>query len=284
MMTKSNIGDWIQKSRHLLDGITEFPAIEILAIAEKILDKSREYIIAHPEHLLDQEEISLLDISLMKLMDGEPLAYITGISYFYGLEFIVNPSVLIPRPETEILVEEAINWLKVHPAQRKIADIGTGSGIIAITLADKFLDLHVTAMDISDAALEVAKINARKHLVETRIRFIKSDLLTELDEPFDLIAANLPYIPKNELHGLVVSRHEPLIALNGGEDGLTIISRLLETSRKCLAPGGCIFLEIQYNQSQLVRDIAVESYPDAEINIIKDLSLLPRIIRIQQRG
>jgi release factor glutamine methyltransferase len=279
-MKPSNIGEWIAQAATVIKGKTEFPQIEINAISAFILGKSREWIISHPETAIDDAQREKLDQAIRRLLAGEPLAYITGLRSFYGLDFRVDRSVLIPRPDTEILVEEVIAWFEEHPTRRSLADVGTGSGAIAVACADRFPDLKVTAIDISPAALDIARGNAVANHVAGQIEFIQNDLLEDFDGKFDIIAANLPYIPTTELNELEVVKFEPRLALDGGSDGLQYINRLLRQIEKNVHAGGCVFLEIEYNQIN-VMPIASQIYPRAEITIIHDLANLPRVIKIQ---
>lgn len=279
-MKTSNLGDWIGQTSAAIKGKTEFPLIEINAIAASILGRSREWIISHPETTIDTTQVNELDRAIVRLLTGEPLAYITGVRSFYGLDFHVDNHVLVPRPETEILVEEVIGWLEAHPGRRSLADIGTGSGAIAIACADRFPDLRVTAADISPDALKIAQKNASLNHVTDQIEFVQNDLLEGLDSKFDVIAANLPYIPSAELDALEVVKFEPRLALDGGDDGLHFIKKLLFQSEKYLLPGGCAFLEIEYNQRN-VMTIVSQIYPRAVITMINDLANLPRVIKIQ---
>ncbi len=209
------------------------------------------------------------------------MPYLTGIQAFYGLDFSITPDVLIPRPETESLVEECIKWLEKRPSKRRMVDVGTGSGIIAITLANSFSDLAITAIDISEKALSVARNNAKKFHLEERVIFIHNNLLADHQVKYDLIAANLPYIPQGILKDLKVSKFEPELALNGGKDGLELIHKLLVQSRTNINPGGLIILEFQYDQAQSVEKTAEIYFPNAEISILNDLAGRPRISKIQ---
>ncbi len=279
-MKRTNLEEWIGQAISTIRSKTEFPFVEIYAIASSILGKSKEWIVSHPETSLDQMQITELDHAVERLLSGEPLAYITGKRAFYGLDFEVNRHVLIPRPETEILVEEIIHWLEIHPGRRLMADIGTGSGAIAVTCADRFPDLSITAIDISPEALAIAQKNAALHSVAPQIEFLQNDLLTGVKKKFDIIAANLPYIPTETLEQLDVIKFEPRLALDGGENGTILINRLLEQSTENIRPGGCLFLEIQYNQVNVTSSVEV-FYPQAIIKIVNDLASLPRVIKIQ---
>jgi len=277
----SRIEDWTKESIHLLRGASDSPLLEAEVILSFVINKPRAWIISHPDTELDAANLEYANHLIGRLLKGEPLPYLTGIQAFYGLDFCVNPDVLIPRPETELLVEECIKWFEKNPTKRLMADVGTGSGIIAITLADRFVDLLITAIDISEQAIAVARKNATKFQVEKRIAFLQNDLLANHQSKYDLVAANLPYIPHRALKNLKVSKFEPTLALNGGMDGLELIRRLLEQSRKNINPEGLIILEIQYDQAKEVEKLAKERFPSAKISILNDLAGHPRISKIQ---
>jgi release factor glutamine methyltransferase len=219
---------------------------------------------------------------------GEPLAYLTGTREFFGLEFFVSPDVLIPRPETELLVETALKWLS---DRRKITassmnticavDIGTGCGCIAATLAFLEPGLRVLATDVSFRALTLAARNLAAHGVSNRVRLLQADLLTPLRGPIDLLCANLPYISAAALAALPVARYEPRIALDGGPDGLRLIARALEQSAPLLAEGGLALFEIEETQGEAVWDLAGKHFPQTKLTIEKDLSGKDRLLRIQ---
>jgi release factor glutamine methyltransferase len=281
MMTKNNIDEWLNNALKQLEKRSEFPLLEIQVLLAHVINKPREWLISHPDEPLSDTQVQAANEQLTRLLNGVPLPYITGRQAFFGLDFVVSPDVLIPRPETEQLVEECIQWLEEHPTKRKMVDVGTGSGVIAVTLADHFDDLEVTAMDISDQALEIARQNAEQFRVDQKIVFLKNDLLDNCKKRFDLIAANLPYIPTETLKTLPVSRHEPVVALDGGEDGLDLISRLLSRCEDHIKPGGMIILEIESGQSNSVLSLANSLLPRAKTTLLFDLAKLPRIIKIQ---
>lgn len=205
---------------------------------------------------------------------GEPVAYITGHKEFYGLDFKVNPAVLIPRPETELLVEKTLELARTNPIT-VIADIGTGCGNIAVSLALNLPQAKIYATDISEDAIKVARHNAEKHGALDRIRFLKGDSLEPLPEPCDIIVANLPYVRESELPEL---RFEPEIALNGGEDGFTLFKKLVTQMRNKLKSGGHLLLEIGLGQSQEVRDFILDLHPSAQAETLKDLAGIERVI------
>ena len=280
-MTNPDLGSWVSAKIAQLQGNTEFPAIEVRAIVSYVLQKPVEWIVAHPATVLNYDQIKDLETATARLINGEPLAYITGRRSFFGLDLMVDKSVLVPRPETELLVDLAIDWLRSKPGRTRVADIGTGSGAIAIALANQIPALAITAIDSSEGALEVARANATRYNLEDRIDFLHNDLLEGVDREFDLILANLPYIPSPVVNQLAVVKHEPRYALDGGPDGLHFIERLIYTCKKNLVQNGCIFLEIQYNQENKVRKIALSQFPQAEISIFPDLAALPRVVKIQ---
>lgn len=279
MMTR--IEDWIQDTTRLLRGESDFPLLEAEIILSFVINKPRAWIVSHPDSRLEEENLEHANHLIGRLLKGEPLPYLTGIQAFYGLDFSITPDVLIPRPETESLVEECIKWLEKRPSKRRMVDVGTGSGIIAITLAKSFSDLAITAIDISEKALSVARNNAKKFHLEERVIFIHNNLLADHQVKYDLIAANLPYIPQGILKDLKVSKFEPELALNGGKDGLELIHKLLAQSRTNINPGGLIILEFQYDQAQSVEKTAEIYFPNAEISILNDLAGRPRISKIQ---
>lgn len=279
-MTKTKTNDWLIESSRLLAEHSEFASLETRVILCHVLDKSREWLITHADYELNDPQLQSANQLLDRIKNDEPLPYLVGKQSFFGLDFYVTPDVLIPRPETELLIEECIAWLEEHPHKRKMADIGTGSGAIAITLADRFEDLQVTAIDISEKALDIAKKNAAFLNVETQIEFRLNDLLQNCSERFDLIAANLPYIPTEKLSSLNVTRFEPILALDGGPDGLDLIARLLHQSREHLKPGGVIILEIEEGQSESALKMVDTLVPEVEKAILNDLANRPRILKI----
>jgi release factor glutamine methyltransferase len=282
--TTSSLSTWLHSARAILaagSSSEDDAPLEAALIAAHILGVSRTWVAAHPETILNTRHIEIMNSLVARLAQGEPLAYIIGRREFYGLEFMVTPSVLVPRPETEILVELALDWLQNHPAQRRVADIGCGSGCIGVTLARHVANLQVTAIDISPAALDVARQNAHTHSVAERINFVEADLLTGIRTRFDLVCANLPYIPSGDLDHLTVAQHEPGLALDGGEDGLRPIHRLLSQLPEHLEPGGKALLEIEHRQGGNALKVAREFFPRAGLIIKQDLAGLDRILSIQ---
>ena len=214
--------------------VSDTSFLDASVLLAHILEKPRSWVLAHPEVVLTEDQQKKLDNAFTRLEKGEPFPYVLGHWEFFGMDFDITPDVLIPRPETELLVEKAIAWLQASPARRTVADIGTGSGAIAVSIAVNVPDANILATDISQDALQVAQRNARKFNVDHRLEFVQCDLLPEMPEMFtteqhlDLICANLPYIPTQTLHDLPIYGREPTLALDGGEDGLDLFRRLYE--------------------------------------------------------
>ena len=287
------IGDLLFALRQHLESLSETASLDAQVLMGHILEKPRSWVLAHPEVRLTQGQEQKLNQALARLQNGEPLPYVLGEWEFFSLEFSVTPSVLIPRPETELLVDQALQWLKSRPnrllATAKnlyAADVGTGSGCIAISLAVHLPGLQVAAIDSSRAALEVAHANALRHQVLQSLRFLQADLLSSFSKGpiFHLVCANLPYIPQETLPNLRVYGREPTLALDGGPGGLEMIERLLHQTRPRLAPGGLLLLEIEASQGQLVLALAQQIFPSASVHLLQDLAERDRLVSIQLSG
>ena len=280
-MAELNLGQWLDTARGRLKGISEQAGLEASLLASSLLAKPRSWILAYPEENLTTAQVTLLNLGLERLASGTPLPYITGVQEFYGLKFSVNPAVLIPRPETELLVDQAINWLLQSPNRRRGLDVGTGSGCISVAIAAAVGDMRMIASDLSRSALVLARANAAANGVLARVTAVLADLTAPFLGPYDLVCANLPYIPSPTLAGLSVGRYEPLLALDGGPDGLTLIRRMLVDLPRILAPGGLALLEIEHRQGTAVTDLASQNFPCADIQTLQDLAGLNRLIRIK---
>lgn len=262
--------------------ITETPRLEAQVLLAHVLNQTRSWILAHPEVILTLEQSKELAQAVSRLQTGEPLPYVLGHWEFFGLDFLVSPDVLIPRPETELLIEHAIEWLRKNPDRKRVADIGTGSGCIAITLASRISNLQLVASDVSSNALKIAESNAHRHAVHDRITFIQADLLAFTPSaPFDLLCANLPYIPTSRLSTLSVSKWEPILALDGGADGTELINRLISSAPSYVASGGLLLLEIDASQASILQPLAQATFPDAHLRIHCDSAGLARLFEIQ---
>ena len=264
-----------------LPDLTSLPRFEAQLLLAHILGRSRAWVLAHPEADLSADQQARLEQALSRWQAGVPLPYILGHWEFYGLDFALTPEVLIPRPETELLVETALAWLKAHPEVDSAVEVGTGSGCIAVALAVHAPSLHLTATDCSAEALRVAQHNARTHGVSRRISFRQADLLEGAPAPIPLLLANLPYIPSETLRTLPVYGREPTLALDGGIHGLDLIARLLEQARTRLGEGGLALLEIEARQGQAVLELARRAFPRAVVRVLTDLAGLDRLLVIQ---
>ena len=248
---------------------------EILLRQALGIDRVRLYANLNSELSAEQEnEVWHL---VQRRLSGEPAAYIAGHREFYGFDFFVDRRVLIPRPETELLVEKAIGLAQTY-TMAAVADIGTGSSAIAISLALNLPRIKIYASDVSTDALEVARINCEKHGVAGRIQLLPGDMLEPLPEPVDLILANLPYVTEQEISQAGLADFEPLIALNGGSDGLDGIRRLGEQATDKLNPQGGMLLEIGWGQGQAVTNLLRRNFPSASLEIIPDLQGIERVI------
>lgn len=250
-----------------------------------VIGKDRTFLISHADDRLEGIEFDRFREAVARRAEGEPLQYITGVQDFYGREFRVTPDVLIPRPETELLVEAALEVVEGISAPL-ICDIGTGSGCIAVTLLCERTDAQVVAVDISEAALAVATQNAHRHKVSERITLRISNCFHGLEPTsFDLVVSNPPYVSSNVLSGLQreVRDHEPLVALSPGEDGLSVIRRLVTESPTFLTPNGHLVMEIGFDQGEKVRNLVDEDVWRL-VKIRPDLQQIPRIVVLQRRS
>jgi release factor glutamine methyltransferase len=257
----------------------------------------RTAVIAHPEAPVGAAAAAALEAALARREAGEPIAYIRGLKEFHGLAFSVDRRALIPRPETELLVTEAeseVAWLLTsapRPAgtpKVRVLDVGTGSGAIAIALATllrrrrMLAEVSIVAVDCSAEALDLARENAVGHAVADEIEFLEADLLPAPAAPFDLILANLPYIPTSEIDGLpIAASFEPRMALDGGPDGLAVIRRLLAALPGALAAEGIALLEIGFDQGPAMEAAVSEMPGDWTCRIQPDLSGRPRLAHVE---
>ncbi|HMH16322.1 MAG TPA: peptide chain release factor N(5)-glutamine methyltransferase [Edaphobacter sp.] len=237
----------------------------------------RTTLLAYPTRELSPTEQSLFESHIARRQKNEPIQYITGQQEFYGLPFKVTPAVLIPRPETEHLVESVLHHLP-HNQPLRIADIGTGSGAIAIALAVHLPQAQITALDLSSDALAIARANAETNNVANRITFLQSDLLSAItnEAHFDAIVSNPPYIPQTDeptLHP-EVRDHEPHTALFAGPEGLDIYSRLIPQAYTLLKPNGLLAFEIGHGQREALSTLLTNWH---DVNFVDDLQHIPRV-------
>jgi release factor glutamine methyltransferase len=248
-----------------------------------IIGRPRTWLLAHLDAPLTPPQVDSATRAFVQLQGGSPLPYILGHWEFFGLDLNVTKDVLIPRPETELLVEKAIAWIKASPQRTSIADIGTGSGAIAIALAMQLPQVHILATDISPAALSVAKGNAKKFNVEKQIEFIECDLLPDphiWSPTFNLICANLPYIPTKTLQALPIYGREPTLALDGGPDGLDVYRRLLKLAPGRLAPRSMMLFELEASQGTSAFNLAYDMLDEVSIQLHQDFAGHDRLLEI----
>ncbi len=280
MRVMNSSGDWLIEARKRLEPLSPDAWLEAQLLLAHALQKNRTWVLTHLEIALEAGQQERLDGLLARRLDGVPLPYLLGHWEFFGLDFTVSPDVLIPRPETELLVEQALAWLKNHPG-RRAADVGTGSGCIAVSLAKCQSDLHLVATDQSTSAIKIAAANASRHGVADRIQFLHTNLLDGITGPLDLVVANLPYIPSATLEELLVAKYEPLSALDGGPQGLSLIEELLKDASRWWTPGGAILLEIESGQGESAPALAQALLPRARVSLLPDLAGLPRVVKLE---
>jgi release factor glutamine methyltransferase len=267
-------------------GVAE-PRREAGTLLAHALGRDRAFLITHADEGLTEAQASDFRACVERRAAGEPFQYIAGRQEFYGLEFEVGPDVLIPRPETELLVEVALKLLKDLDAPL-VCDVGTGSGCIAVTLLHERKDAHGFALDLSRAALAVAARNAARHGVAERLQLLASDCFDALRDDehlelrFDLVASNPPYIAESDLEGLQkeVREHEPRVALTPGGDGLAVIRRLLTEAPRFLKSGGHLLIEIGFEQHEQVAAL-IDPKVWTLLDIHRDLQGIPRTVALR---
>ncbi|MGB9640707.1 MAG: peptide chain release factor N(5)-glutamine methyltransferase [Anaerolineales bacterium] len=272
---------FIQQYSRDLESVSESPALDLQVLVAHRLKKPRSWVLAHLEEPLPEGSFSVLygDVSL--LLQGVPLPYVLGEWEFYGNRFIVTPDVLIPRPETELLVEKALEWINSYPETKLVVDIGTGSGCIAISLALANPNIQVIATDISIKALKIAQQNIHFHHVEERVFLLQADLHPALYQKVDLICANLPYIPKQDLLSLKVAEKEPLIALDGGENGLILYRRLLTQLAERAESPHFLLCEIDPHQAIPLDTFIGQLFPFSHRQVYCDLYGFERLMTVE---
>ena len=265
-----------------LRAASETPRLDAELLLAHVLTWERARLLAERRQALAAAHMEAFRALVARRTALEPIAYILGHKEFYGLDFFVDRRVLVPRPETELLVDLGLNAARRTFERFHVADIGTGSGCIAIALAFHLPAALVTAVDISPGALEVAQINAERHGVAGRVRLVQGDLLAPLDRPVDLLLSNPPYTILSAIDE-GVRRHEPRAALDGGPDGYDLYRRLLAQMPAAIRPGGAALLEIGATQGPTVAELARRSFPSARVSIHQDLAGLDRVVVIDDQ-
>ncbi len=272
------VGQWLGQASARLRAATDAPRLEAEVLLSHVLDVSRTVVLTHPERTISPDQLSNYQTLIRRRASGYPLPYLTGRVEFYSLEFEITPEVLIPRPETETLVDLA---LARRPAT--VVDVGTGSGCIAVSLAVHLPEAVIYAIEISPAALAVARRNVERHGVAARVRLVVGDVLAPRPGPVDLIVSNPPYIPTGDCASLPASvrDHEPRLALDGGPDGLNVIRLLLVQASAVLRPGGGLLIEIGADQGEAARYLARIFFPQATVCVHPDLAGRDRVLEVQ---
>jgi release factor glutamine methyltransferase len=268
-LSVNGIEDSYIEARMLLGHITKLSPVQIYTQTEQTLSQ--------------EQERGLYELIERRLC-REPTAYIVNRREFYVIDFYIDSRVLIPRPETELLVDTALEFSKntYPPSPPLIADIGTGCGAITISLALNLPHSKIYATDISHSALEVARLNCEHHKVTRQVTLLQGDLLEPVPEPVDLIVANLPYVRSSELENLSpeLNRFEPRTAIDGGKNGLKCIRQLLEQTKEKINPQGCLLLEIGQNQEQEVTRLINSYLNKVSFTFIRDLNGINRVVKI----
>jgi len=271
-------------ARSLSEASSPAPRMSAEALLCAVLDEPRSFLFAHPDARLSPAQLDQYQSMLARLAAGEPLQYVLGHQEFWGLDFKVTPDVLIPRPETELIVEGVLELVSrgALATNARIVDVGSGSGAIALSLAHSLPQASVTAVDISSSALAIARENAeRLHLAE-RVRFLESDLLASVaGERFDLVVSNPPYVSTLEAATMQreVVEHEPHLALFAGADGLDIYKRLIPLAFSVLAPQGWAVFEIGSGQGEALRELFADW---RDFSLRRDLATLERCVMVRR--
>lgn len=277
-----SLGGFLRQTSPEIRQQVEFPQQTLLVLLAYITGKPQTWILTHPEAELSATQQAKLAALIARLKQGEPLPYLTSKQEFFGLSFEVSPAVLIPRPETELLVETALYWLRRHPTATNALDVGTGSGCIAVSLAINVPALQIVATDISAEALLIAQRNAHFHHVDDRITFQEADLISPDLGQFDLICANLPYIPTSKLAEVNSLPYEPALALDGGQDGLALIKRCLDLTPAHIRTPGLLLFEIEATTGSAALALANKVFPQAKITLLPDLAGKERLLTIER--
>lgn len=266
----------------LTNAASDDARLEAEVLLAHALGVDRAHLLADLRSSLSPEQAAAFDALLRRRTAREPLAYIVGHREFYGIEIACSPAALIPRPESEMLVELALEEARRRDGEIRIADIGTGTGAIAVAIASTAPNARVVATDVSDGALALARRNVERHGVEARVELRKADLLDGLGA-FDVIIANLPYVSEADWRALAseLRDREPRTALLGGETGTEMIERMLKQAPEHLAPGGVLAAEIGAAQGEAMLRAARASFPDAAACVMKDLAGLGRVLVVR---
>ncbi|HXP08358.1 MAG TPA: peptide chain release factor N(5)-glutamine methyltransferase [Acidobacteriaceae bacterium] len=276
-----NAGAALEAARARLAATSKNPRRDAGLLLAHVLGCDQTALLTHPERLLSAAELQQFDRLVERRLASEPMQYLTGEQEFFGLSFEVSPAVLIPRPETEHLVEAVLHRFG-REEEVRIVDVGTGSGAIAVSLAHAMPRSRVTAVDLLPSALDVARRNAERHGVIDQLVLLPSDLLAEVEgTDFDAVVANPPYIATAEVLEPQVANYEPHSALYAGPTGLEVYERLIPQAARVLKPGGWLMLEIGYGQSSALKNLM---HGWAGVTLVNDLQGIPRVVLGQKQS
>jgi release factor glutamine methyltransferase len=278
MPNASSVASLLQWGTERLQATSPTERLDAELLLGHVLQWSRVRLLVDARETVDEVLVERFRGLIARREALEPVAYLLGYREFYGLEMLVTPDVLVPRPETELLVELALERAKGRDSIRA-CDIGTGTGCIAIAFAMNAPQAVVTAVDVSPAALAVARQNVERYSLADRVRLVQGDLLGPIEEPVDLLLSNPPYTILAEVDE-GVRLYEPHLALDGGVQGLDLYGRLLSEATTRLRPGASILLEIGAWQGAALRDLASQYFPGAQVSVHQDLAGLDRIVVI----
>ena len=275
---------WVRSRQRLERAAIPDAGIEAQVLLRDTLGIDRATFHASPDRELSHKDAEAFHGTLERRIEGEPLSYITGHREFYGLDFVVTPDVLVPRQETEFLVEAVLGYARSRGEDERaptIADIGTGSGVIAVALARHLPNAAVCATDVSRGALRVADENVQRHGLEGRVRLQHGDLFEALDGPVDVVASNPPYLSDDEVTELPPDvQREPTLALAAGTDGMDVLRRLILGAREYVKPGGLLALEIDPRRLEAVSGLARQTFGDSKVRVVKDHAGLDRVVTV----
>ncbi len=257
------------------------PDIDARLLLEHVTGFTHSQLISHAREHIQPDFLARFDKVIKRRMEGEPVHRITGERDFYGRRFLLSPETLIPRPDTEVLIDEALDWARSHEHVLHVLDVGTGSGVIGLTLLAELEHLSLVALDVSDGAIGAARRNAVRLAVDDRTRFLVSDMFEAVTGKFDLIVSNPPYIPTADLSGLdeIVREHDPILALDGGDDGFDFYRQLFHQAPEYMNEKASLFIEFGLGQRPALEHMA-KTHGWQVDRVAKDLAGIDRVMRL----
>lgn len=278
MPESASLNDLLNRARRTLESRSQTPSLDAQLLMMRTLGRPRAWLLAHPEFELNSDQRSRFNGFVERCLHGEALPYVLGWWEFYGRQFHLTHDVLIPRPETELLVQVALTSLARRQEKIRVIEVGTGSGCLLATMALEMPQHDYVGTDISRAALAVAQKNLLEYRLQDEVALVQADLLSSFSGPFDLVVANLPYIPQPKLDDLEVAQREPRLALDGGRDGLALVRRLAQQLPAVLAPGAEVALELDPEQMEATSALLQENFDLEAIEVKPDLAGRDRVL------